>query len=289
MPQRLSIWRTWLVAMITTCGYAQQCFTPLVNPRSRDVANWEDLRTFSPPDSDRERSVKAFLRIPDGRGDLINLDFYSLTFAKPSGKSITEVFKDLRLHFQNFAQGPSREYDFFSYPVADIEVNAESKRNLELWKLAEPKGALMRFSLIGYQLPTLAFSKSDPQKFTFVFKAGDVQCTCASSRDFIFSTVETTAGGKHPVAGNRGFGLKDNNDGTWTFYTKGADRESTFFGNYAPDRGTSEYLPRETIFDRGHDFWMFFFKNLESYLNSQGMTVQAGSFTPNSGRAPYPP
>ena len=28
------------------------------------------------------------------------------------------------------------------------------------------------------------------------------------------------------MSGNRGFGLRDNGNGTWTFYTKGADRET---------------------------------------------------------------
>src|SRR5262245_12160105 len=41
----------------------------------------------------------------------------------------------------------------------------------------------------------------------------------------------SSKGCKHPVSGNRGFGIKDNGDDTWTFYSKAVDRETPFWKN----------------------------------------------------------
>ncbi len=253
---------------------------------SRDVANWKDLRDHSPPDSEKKPGVTAFQRVADGRGDKINLDFYSTTFAKPANRTLEAVFKDLRQHFQEFAQGPSRKYDFFPYPNDDPD-NPNSKPNFALWTADSPLGVVMRFHLIN--LPGLSVS-SKSQYYFFTVKTGDVQCTCATTHDFIFTTLETKEGKKHPVAGNRGFGLKDNGDGTWTFYTKGADRESAYFGNsLLSSEGSIVHNVVPTVFDEGHKFWLYFFDNLHSYLNAQGMKVEMSKYVnQNSARETYP-
>lgn len=131
--------------------------------------------------------------------------------------------------------------------------------------------------------------------FQPVVEQGDVLVTCSSSRDFIFSTVKTKEDGWHPVNGNRGFGIKDNGNGTWTFYTMGVDRTSSSFSVSMAESFLapiiphipSEIKPEERMFYLGDKFWIKFFGAIEDDLNHQGMTVQ--SFDRNSNRYPYSP
>jgi hypothetical protein len=112
----------------------------------------------------------------------------------------------------------------------------------------------------------------------FVEPWGDVQATCASDTDFIFSTVESVRGWTHPVAGNRGFGIRVAGGGNWMFYSKAVDRESKSVFNKAPGKG---------VFCYGRLFWLDFYKNIKDYLNQQGMTVQKVAYD-NHGTTWWP-
>ncbi len=276
--------------VLSTGAGTTPCLKPLEgDPKSRDPSLWKDLREHSPPDSEKGSEVLQFQRIDSATGDEINQDFYSITFTKLPNVTIEQAFRDMRLHFKQYAKGILRTNDFFPYPSEDIKRNPEAAKNSEIWNKEDPKGAVMRFSLLGLGLPTFAISSSDPKVFTFVVKAGDVQCTCASPRDFIFTTVTSKDGGKHPVSGNRGFGIRDNGDGTWTFYTKGADRKSSWIGNKMHDDksiGPQRYTPE--TFNEGHKFWLSFFANMKSYLSSRGAKVNEDLTVINSKRDTYP-
>jgi hypothetical protein len=47
--------------------------------------------------------------------------------------------------------------------------------------------------------------------------------TSATDMQWIFTTITAPKDGTHPVSGNRMFALVANKDGTYTFFTKGAD------------------------------------------------------------------
>jgi hypothetical protein len=71
----------------------------------------------------------------------------------------------------------------------------------------------------------------------------------------------SSKGGKHPVSGNRGFGIKDNSDDTWTFYSKAVDRETPFWKNtFARKAG-------KDVFCLVHGFWRLFYGGMKDYLN----------------------
>jgi hypothetical protein len=70
----------------------------------------------------------------------------------------------------------------------------------------------------------------------------------------------SSKGGKHPVSGNRGFGIKDSGDDIWTFYPKAVDRETPFWKNtFARKAG-------KNVFCLGHGFWRLSYGGMKDYL-----------------------
>lgn len=302
------VFRTILMSFVfaaSVAGLRAQCFSPLSDPQSNKTSNWKDLVDFLPADVKAD-GVKAIQTIAAAYGDKINLDFYAITFKKPSGRALDAIFKDLRMRFATFAHhGPtlyseaSQTY-FLAYRGSSSSNDALQMHNNKLWQSSNPKGAVMSFVLAHYA-PALIV----PATLTgvrVVQEQGDVLVTCASSTDFIFSTVTTVKDGYHPVSGNRGFGLRDNGNGTLTFYTKGADRECRmesgleYGGNVLLRRGVKspeiEGSPTkqnpDAVFEAGHNFWLEFFGNLIDYLDNSGMTANSAAFIKNTHRYDYP-
>lgn len=292
------------------------CFDPLsgakarssTNPSDNDPKDWEQLVQWPHPHAEQEGVVHV-QTIEDGMGP-INLDFYSITFKKHPTRSLNEVFLDLRKHFAVFAHGEAGPYEeeaatyFLPYRGSGSVTDRLGAQNKSLWESPQPTGAVMSFVLDNHT-PALALAAT-LRDVKIVLEQGDVVVTCATPLQFIFSTVYTKADGFHPVNGNRGFGIRDNNDGSWTFYTMGADRETKvtttelenghkvdvpYFGNMAlqlgfPDRGIP--AGADAVFVAGDKFWRAFFFSLEDYLDDQGMTVNPASFIRNTNRYPYP-
>lgn len=61
---------------------------------------------------------------------------------------------------------------------------------------------------------------------------GDVITSGYSNNSWIFSTVYSEVDGYHPVSGNRKFGFTNNNNGTYTFFTRGIDRVSSNWNEF---------------------------------------------------------
>lgn len=55
------------------------------------------------------------------------------------------------------------------------------------------------------------------------FEDAAVIATSKTPSSWIFTTISSPDDAEHPVSGNRMFGMTDNGDGTFTFFTKGAD------------------------------------------------------------------
>ncbi len=88
---------------------------------------------------------------------------------------------------------------------------------------------------------------------------------------WIFSTLNGPWPGAnfHPVSGNRQFGILDNHDGTYTFYTRGADRITT---------GIELLInaPFDWIFDGGDVLWRSLQARVTAYVNSIGGEATVG-------------
>ncbi len=299
----------FLFLTCTVLAHAQ-CFAPLTDPKSNKTSDWNQLVQFAP--EVHEDGVVRVQAIKDGMGP-INLDFYAITFRKPAAKTVGDVFLDIRKHFSSFAhreasayEGESGQY-FLPYRGSSSDDDPLHVRNKALWESKDPKGAVMSF-VLAYHTPALAFAAT-LKGMKIVLEQGDVVATCTSPSDsptqFIFSTVFTAMDEYHPVNGNRGFGLRDNNDGTLTFYSMGADRETKvgtayghgaaidrpYFGNEQLKAGAMSPAidaGPDAVFQAGDKFWRDFFFNLGEYLDHQGMTGNPSSFVRNTNRYHYP-
>ncbi|MCX4151463.1 MULTISPECIES: hypothetical protein [Paraburkholderia] len=261
----VTVCTTAVVAFAMAQTACAECFKPLPldDLASRNVDYFRDLGDWRSPIK-KARQVKRFLPPDSGVGDVVNVDFYYVVFKKPSDKSLAETFKTIRLHFDEFARGTTGDYDFQPYGTL-IDVSKYGEENRKKWRSDNPIGALMTFKLdTHYPNPVTGFQKAI-KTIEFVNPWGSVQVTCATDTDFIFSTVEIDTGWEHPVAGSRGFGIRDAGNGNWMFYSKAFDRESNAWGNKVAVKG---------VFCYGHIFWLGFYSNMKDFLNRNGMSVQ---------------
>lgn len=245
--------------MLNPSVAVKNCITPLADPHSRKHKEWKELIEQDKEPRKLGKGAKQFLtlRAEDNIGDFINLDYYALTFHKPPNTSLKEFFSKIRQDFPQIVQGDLAFYSFRPYAG-----NSEDtlKTNRELWAKDFHVGAVMSFKLGGVALQSMGI-----QTLALYHKYGEVVSTCATPTNFTFSTVESDGGNKHPVAGLRGFGITDNGNGTWTFYSKASDRLSSFIPNHAA---------RSVSFWMGDRFWDYFYYNLKAYLNKQGLKVE---------------
>jgi hypothetical protein len=234
---------------------AKKCFEPLDNPQGRDLKDWKDLIEHAP--TEPKNGTKRFLLLTDdeNKGAVVNLDFYAISFSAHSTLTMEKFFSQIRSNFPVLVQGPSKTYNFGPYGTGDV-----LDTNRKLWEKPEHKGAVMSFILFDPVARVLGTGAS----FDLIRKRGDVQSTCASPVDFIFTTIESSDNGAHPVAGHRGFGIMKSSSDTWTFYSKATDRTSGFRMNGSP----------EDTFAKGARFWDFFYDNMKRYLDREGLKVR---------------
>ncbi|MCP1289662.1 hypothetical protein NK214_05605 [Chromobacterium sp. S0633] len=272
-----------LVAGTAALAGETKCFSPLADFSDRDPAHFLDIQ--APTTAAPAKGVKKFEPVTSGKGNA-NIDFLYVSFSAPMGVTIPQFFKAMRLNFQKFARGTSHIFGFGPYEASTASNDPVRVTNLSKWDSDDPTGALMSFNLDSAWPAAGAVGSGRPGKgrLAIIEKAGDVQVTCASQSDFIFSTVESEAGGMHPVAGNRGFGLMASSDGqTWTFYSKAVDRDSTSLMNLLLRANPKE----ENLFCKGQSFWVSFFVELRNFLNERGLKVTDWNLK-NHGPVPYP-
>jgi hypothetical protein len=289
MPNINPAWHfgAWVMAiammllLFQATAIASPCFTVLSDPSVRTYDDFKDLATFV-PHGKKADGVNRFLPFAGGTGNVMNIDFYYVMFNQPTGKTPKQLFKELRQNYATFAKGDAGDFDFGPYGDSDDPNDKKRKDNDKLWNSDDPTNALMSFNLDTLWPNTFIGAGIAHIKT----QAGDLQVTCATDTDFIFSTVDSEKGGPHPVAGNRGFGLKDNGDGTWMFYSKAADMESVLKWNKAAHMLSAVRLTG-SIFCLGHKFWMNFFPAMSKYLSDHGMTPKK-FFSENHGPTALP-
>jgi len=206
---------------------------------TNDVAPWSDLINFKPSSTDvnnagnRVFGTPEVQNIEDGNGQL-NVDYYSVTISGlpdgvSSGGALLNYF---RSNLNSFTNGNT---SFGAYN------EGEGKRFL-----ANENSALMSFQvLLGgfFNVDDLSVMQSKN-----------------SSNYWVFSTMTTFRDGGHPVSGNRQFGVTTNNNGTYTFFTRGADRPNTML-----DKASSSL-----IFEGADELWQAVMTNMVNYINDNG-------------------
>ena len=142
--------------------------------------------------------------LADAVGGVVNMDYFSVTMTRLPGRmSAAGTFEHVRRNLSRYIDPAYAELE--AYPV-----NGDPAAEWRRWRSNNPLGTVMTFTvkLNGAPVDDASVVMSDYER----------------GRRWRFSTVWTPEGLGHPVSGTREFGMVDNGDGTWTFYTRGVDR-----------------------------------------------------------------
>jgi RHS repeat-associated protein len=214
---------------------------------NNDYTPWKDLIEFKPLKSTIKAAQNrvSWLQlqpIEKAFGPQLNLDYYSITITKLPGKfeSVEAFLSFFREKINEFAKGSNAEFEQYN--------EAEG----QIWFSRSPLSSVMRF-----QINDPVYNTDDASVLTSKY----------SSNYWIFSPVFTFNDFGHPVSGNRQFGVVDNQDNTFTFFTRGADRI------HAP---VDQRIGGQKVFDGADKLWRTTMLNVVNYINLNG-----GSATEN--------
>ena len=234
--------------------------------------NWAQLMSFRPPTviqggvNARFGVSRACHAIEDGKCP-INLDFYPVRVsAMPTG---TMAAKDL-------LENVRRMLNLFVDHMPDGCVFNPYDPLVDQASWAPP---FIQFGFPGAVLSIdMVTGRLNPDD-------GSVLLSEWTEDHWIFSTLWTPNDFNHPVSGNRQFGYFPTVAGEFIFYTRAADRVTTWV----------DELLAEQVFSGGHKIWLSFQRRLSAFVNDNGgmaviepavsnrydwATVQASYFQP---------
>lgn len=196
----------------------------LIGLQESEVQNWLDLANYQIPTSVIEKINALDLssygdyniqRLKDGKGAIVNMDLFAVNISTLPINPITnstftpkEFLKHIRLNINDFVNTSLSSFS----PSTITSYNEH-----QIWNSSNPLTAIIHINI------------APP--------AGDGSVICSKAEDdsWIFTTIEVPWGygqgydGIHPVSGNREFGLIENINGSYTFYTRGIDRMTDSF------------------------------------------------------------
>lgn len=222
-----------------------------------EASHWKNLLEYKIPDSLdpklQELKKKGFKiqHLTEADGKLVNLDYFPVTVRiLPKNPktgvqySAEEFLSYIRLNFNSFI---NQKYASFS---PSKRLGAEEEKR---WLSDNPVGAVIHINI--------------------PFPAGDgsVICTEFTSDHWVYSTIQTPwrffgqgNDGLHPVSGFRQTGFTKNENGTYTFYTKGVDRMSR----------KSQAIVAETLmknpFKEADKLWQSFRQGIFDFVQQNG-------------------
>jgi len=236
------------------------------------LETWDHVLNFRPGIELQRQLTKKGGRvqfIEDGKGKT-STDLYSvqvnrlpkeLPFDKTKkvfpGVPLRKVTAELllfhiRTHINRIVNTKNTRFSFYG------EDKFEKAQNKALWNSDNPVGALLHLDIhILRDVLAVPINIEDAT----VLVTQSVMSPMRSN--WLFTTVYMPQNYYHPVSGNRQFGFVKNKDGTFTFFTKGADRVSgylEFVGNAVAD----------AVHDGQVELWTSFQRKLAKAINSNG-------------------
>jgi hypothetical protein len=229
-------------------GNGRSLAVPYARPLT-GFSDWERLISFRPP-TWVQRKLKEE-HDPDWNPHPIesalgpvNLDYYPVTVTRlPSFAATPE---DLLAHIRGNINAviDTTKANFAPYDAAT---------DGPLWTSSSPTGAVIHIDMLTFS----GWVNPDD---------GSVVCAEAAPDHWIFSTIWTVGDGAHPVSGNREFGFSRGDDGSFTFYTRGADRTT----------GVADWAGAEVIFRAADELWRSLQSGIVQLVNTHGGSATAG-------------
>lgn len=200
-----------------------------------------------------QQMLASVQKIDNAYSTVVNMDYFSVrvnTLPIVNGQKLTapQFLHYIRVNLNNFTDGSKT---FSPYNAYGIDDRAQ-------WNSSTPKGSIIAINIPGPDNGSVITSYSSNDKWTFTT---------------IYEPMYKT----HPVSGNRDFGYTENTDGTYTFYTRGVDRLTTWDVNF---------LQKETgiPFEQADKLWHSFQNGVKSFTDAhQGKAsiVDAEKHRPN--------
>ncbi|WP_133241170.1 papain-like cysteine protease family protein [Nocardioides gansuensis] len=223
-------------------------FSVLPAPPPPALNPWVPLMRLTPSSSLVSRLTKftpdgSVHRIHDAYG-AVNLDWYPVQVSLPPSMSATQLLDRWRRDFNSTID---QRMAFFE-PYDEEEAG--------LWSSGSPAGAVIHIDMRS------GAEWANPDD-------GSVLTSEATGDHWTFSTIWTPLDMGHPVSGNRWFGYVANEDGTFTFGTRGADRTT----------GAMDYGLSDIVFTAAHSLWLTLLQGLANYVIALGGTATIGQAT----------
>ncbi|WP_313579316.1 hypothetical protein [Chishuiella sp.] len=188
--------------------------------------------------TDGSFSAKDVTRLQDinnAYSTVVNMDYFPVTIDKlPPGTTAEQLLNHIRTNINSFVD---TDYSYFE-PYRWNGFN-----DTDLWNSSNPLGSVIGIDIKG------------PDN-------GSVVVTQYSSNGWTFSTIYDPTYLSHPVSGHRDFGFTKNSDGSYTFYTRGVDRLTSWDGEFFQKIGN---IP----FTQADNLWKSLQNKISKYVNSK--------------------
>jgi hypothetical protein len=213
------------VAKETSSSVPKALTADITADKLKNLSAWRDLLSFRPSE-DIQRQIHSkgeswtVHRVEDGEGD-VNLDYYPIVVEKLPVINGKEVRAEVVLEY--IRRNLNSLVDNSRSAFAPFKLDDQQK-----WNSNKPQGAVLQIDieiLLPLGITDVPIGLTD---------LAMVVVSQRTSSEWVFSTVRGGSGwwaindtdrpGAHPVSGNRAFGFRAEADGTYTFYTMGADR-----------------------------------------------------------------
>lgn len=219
---------------------------------STNTNPWNDLRFDIPKNyfitaNLRGNSVSPQLS-KNAKGSETNFDYYSTVLTLPANMSMEQVFDRIRSNFASFKKG------------AEATEKFEASKSSEqlLFNSENPNTSIMRF-VVNPGFPINLITKEGMAVITSNYQKDE------NSMSWVFSPVYSDQNGDygHPLWGNRQFGITNNKNGTYTFFTRGIDKPYGYIDAKLQDK----------IFEGANQLWPNVIGNVSDYVRRIGGTA----------------
>ncbi|MDA3616334.1 RHS repeat domain-containing protein, partial [Polluticaenibacter yanchengensis] len=187
--------------------------------------------------------------------DQLNLDYYSVKIIKlpPSFKSSSELFAFIKSEFATFIDKNN----------GGASLSGWRDWEQKIFNSSNPESSVMKFKIY----PIRSFlSLDDANVITTKFSLNDKYWVFKPITDNTLNPLGSD--GMHPVSGQRQFGLTSNdNDKTFTFYTRGVDRPWSAF----------DAMMSGATFKGADALWKNVMKNVVDKINKMGGWAYVGA------------
>jgi hypothetical protein len=228
-----------------------------------DLIAWSNLMSLRPPAA-MQRALRTRFgaglldwtghRLESGQGD-INLDYYPVRVTKLPVLSGTPIHANQLLNIIRKTISSRVDPARAQFSAYDDAVDGP------VWTSDSPFGAVVHIHI---------------PAFGPMFDDGSVVVSAHDTQRWVFSTLWTPRDHGHPVSGNREFGFFQNQDGSYTFYTRGADRTT----------GALDYAASPMVFAGADALWQSLQDGIVAYVTSNG--GEAAKEARLSVRYPWP-